>query len=185
MSIYCKHLDINFDPLQDMTYLDMFIKHTYGKYRLDPSIASNEMKQFLATNSIPYYEIELFCCPENYVMPPHCDDEYFGNYCKINFAYSKDTNHTMDWYSVNSNWDESQRKIYTQYQNQETNDNPAHYWFKQDEVTMIHQETIKVAQVNVGIPHGVTTNSSRMCVSFIPFDRDGNEITMDYVLQTP
>lgn len=168
-----------------MSYLEKLPKDRYVKYSIDPSLASDEMKQFFRNNNIHYYEIEIFCCPPNYTMPPHCDDSYFGNYAKINFAYSNEDCHTMDWYTVKDNWNEAERKIYTSYGNDTGIENPAHYWFKFDEVEIIHQETIRVAQVNVGIPHGVSTkNSNRVCVSFIPFTKDDKEMTIEYVLQT-
>lgn len=184
MTTYCKHLNIQFDPLEDMSWIDTLPKDRYVKYSIDSDKASEEMKAFLQHNNLPLYDIEVFCCPPNYTMPPHCDDAYFGDYAKINFAFSEQS-HTMDWYEPTEKWNAVERTIYTSYANQPSIENPAHYWFKFDEVDKVHSEKIEVAQVNVGIPHGVTTTSHRVCISFIPFTADGKEMTMDYVLQTP
>jgi hypothetical protein len=186
--MYYKHLDIKFNPLKDMSYLEKFPTDRYVKYELDKELTSNEMREFFRLNNIVYYDLEAFCCPANFKLGVHCDDAYFGDYSKINFIYSQDPNHTMDWYTPNDNWVESERKVFSGYANkpENENENPAHYWFKEDEITLVHQETIRVAQINAGLPHSVTTgNTNRICLSFIPFFANGNYVGMDYVFQTP
>ncbi len=168
-----------------MDYLKRFARDRYNKYTLEQDMVSDEMSEFLSRNGFTYYDIEVFVCPANWKMPVHCDDAYFGNYAKINFIYSEDPNHTMDWYEPKDNWVESERKIYTNYGNAQGNENPAHYWFNDDEVSHVYSESFTVAQINAGLPHSITTgNTSRTCVSFIPFFANGDYMTMDYVLQT-
>jgi len=190
MSIYCNHLDISFNPLKDMSYIKRWPTDVYGMYSIDRSEASDEMVELLKKNKVVRFSIEAFCCPANYKLAVHCDDDYFGKYSKVNFVYSEDPNHTMDWYEPNEKWVEEERKQYTLYENKDDpNDqdleSSPHYWFNDDELTLVHQETIRVAQINAGLPHGVTTGTTnRICISFILEMADGNMMDIDNVFQT-
>jgi hypothetical protein len=161
-------------------------------YNIDRSEASDEMVELLKNNKVDRWSIEAFCCPANYKLAVHCDDDYFGKYSKVNFVYSEDPNHTMDWYEPNGKWMKGKRKATTLYKNVEDPDTEAvnlerdpHFWFNDDEITLVHQETIRVAQINAGLPHGVTTGTTnRICISFILEMADGEMMDIDNVFQT-
>lgn len=188
MSLYCNHLDINFDPLKDMECIKRWPTDVYAMYSIDRSEASDGMVELLKKNKVDCFSIEAFCCPANYKLAVHCDDNYFGKYSKVNFAYSEDPNHTMDWYEPNEKWVEEKRKAVTLYKNDPNDQNferSAHYWFNQDEINLVHQETFRVAQINAGLPHGVTTGkTNRVCISFILEMADGSMMDIDNVFQT-
>jgi hypothetical protein len=85
---------------------------------------------------------------------------------------------------------EGKRKATTLYRNVEDPNAPGlerslHYWFKNDEINLVHQETIRVAQINAGLPHGVTTGTTnRISISFILEMADGSMMDIDNVFQT-
>lgn len=177
--MFCKHLNLNFYPARDKDILNKFPLFKMGKYKLDNSEISDEMLDFLKSIGAIAWEVELFISPRDFVLLPHTDDCYIGDYAKINFAYSENDNHTMDWYEILPNWNEQESIVKPNYSDNREGD--SHYRFKDDDVKIIHRERIEVALVNVGIPHGITTEQRRQCFSFIIyFEKDGKpqELTM-------
>jgi len=157
-----------------MELLASFPLHISSKYKIDPSEASNEMVEFLKSINAVNWEIEVFISGHGYKLLPHTDDCYLGDYAKINFAYSENNNHTMDWYEPIG----EPEIVKPNYADKEGD---AHYRYCLENVKHVKSETIKVALVNVGVPHGITTEKRRQCVSFIiDIDNNGNyeELTM-------
>jgi hypothetical protein len=179
MSLYFKHLNLDFYPVTDKNLLDRFPLHIAGKYKLDNSVISDEMLMFLKEIGAVYWDLELFISPRNYVLLPHTDDCYIGDYAKINFVYSENDNHTMDWYEILPEWNEQNSIVKPNYADDKQGD--SHYRFENNEVNIIAREKVDVALVNVGIPHGITTEMRRQCFSFIiQIEKDGKyeELTM-------
>lgn len=156
-----QHLNLNINPLKDTNIFEKFPLHKSAKYKLPNSEISEEMIDFMKSFGAVYWEVELFTSAKNYILLPHTDDCYLGDYAKINFVYCEDDNHTMDWYDaidepeiVKPNYDD-------------TKEGDAHFRYSLENTKLIASERINVALVNVGVPHGITTKSRRQCLSFI------------------
>lgn len=153
---------------------DVF-KHPYNKkynlreihcrLNLDDVITEN-FKNLLLEKNIIVSLIEHFYSPPNYKQIIHIDQNFLGDYVKINYVYGGE-NSVMKWYNVKEN-----SKL--NFKISKVNVSANFISYNDDDVEKIYETNIKkyFSLLQVGVPHNVVNSEEeRFCISMVIRDK--------------